>query len=319
MTAHWHVLSWAMVAASRALARKHHFDALPAQAHDISSAKSELTPIAMLGQGEQWDMPIGLFEANATFDADYAAHPHVTLSIVLSGDPVMRLDGAFSGRKAHARSAEVMIYPGGSTRRWAYRKGVVVCQAYIQQSYLDAVAESDGMRCSALRLRDDRIIAEDRMLRHALETYLDRARTPFAIGNPHELDALALLIGLHLVRRHGEQPSRGPSSAKLASLRNVTEYIECNLDKRLTIAALARLANASPRALSDAFRRATGVPPHRFITQRRIARAQALLLAGEQLASIASQTGFSSQQHLTTTFRALVGVAPGAWRRDMAR
>ena len=288
---------------------RHHFATLPAQAQDIRSAKTELATIAMLGQGEGWDMPVGVFRSAAAFDAAFEAHPHVTLSIVASGDPVERLDGAFRGRKAHARSAEVMVYAGGSARRWAYRKGTVVCQAYLTSSYLDAVAHSEGIDAQRIRLRDDRVIAEDRVLRHGLETYLDRVRSPFAAANSLEIDAHALLIGLHLVRRYATNPPARSTGARRTTLRAVIEHIECNLDQRLSVLALAQIAHLSPRALFTAFRRETGMAPHQFVLHRRIERAKTLLLAGEPIARIAAHTGFSSQQHFSNAFHATVGVA----------
>jgi len=296
---------------------RHHFATLPAQVRDIRSAKMELATVALRGQGEAWDMPVGVFRSAATFEAAYEAHAHVTLSIVASGGPVERLDGAFRGRKAHARSADVMIYAGGTSRQWAYRKGTVVCQAYLTASYLDAVARSEGIEVQFAGLRDDCVIAQDHSLRHRLEAYLDRVRSPLSAANSLEIDAYALLIGLHLVRRYATHPPMRSGGDRRAALRVVIEHIECHLDQRLSVLSLAQIANLSARALLEAFRRETGMAPHQFVLHRRLERAKSLLLAGEPIARIAAQTGFSSQQHFSNAFRAAVGVAPGAWRREV--
>jgi len=64
-----------------------------------------------------------------------------------------------------------------------------------------------------------------------------------------------------------------------------------------------------------AFKAATGSAPHRYLTDRRIGRARALLAEGRlPLAEIAEVCGFSSQPHFTYWFKRLVGTTPGAYR-----
>ena len=64
------------------------------------------------------------------------------------------------------------------------------------------------------------------------------------------------------------------------------------------------------------FKQSTGCPPHRWVLQRRIERAQDLLLTSDKtLPEIASACGFGDQSHLTAAFGQVVGTAPGLWRR----
>jgi AraC-like DNA-binding protein len=59
------------------------------------------------------------------------------------------------------------------------------------------------------------------------------------------------------------------------------------------------------------FRDQTGLTPHAFQTNVRIARARAMLSGGEPIARVAAACGFADQPHLTRTFRRAVGVTPG--------
>ena len=54
-----------------------------------------------------------------------------------------------------------------------------------------------------------------------------------------------------------------------------------------------------------------GLTPHAFQTNLRIARARALLSAGQPPAAVAATCGFADQAHLTRTFKRAVGVTPG--------
>jgi AraC family transcriptional regulator len=59
-----------------------------------------------------------------------------------------------------------------------------------------------------------------------------------------------------------------------------------------------------------------GQAPHRYVLDRRVERAKALLRDTEtSVVDIALETGFSSQSHLSAWFTRLVGTTPAAYRR----
>src|SRR4029078_3912667 len=65
------------------------------------------------------------------------------------------------------------------------------------------------------------------------------------------------------------------------------------------------------------FKASFGVSTHRWLVQRRIERAQEILIhTRESLSDIAEQAGFADQAAFTRTFHQIVGVSPGRWRRD---
>ncbi len=82
--------------------------------------------------------------------------------------------------------------------------------------------------------------------------------------------------------------------------------------------ALAAIADLSPKHFARAFRQSTGMPPHRWLIQRRIDRAKALLRTTDTtLVEIALACGFADQSHFTASFRKLVGLTPGSLRQEM--
>lgn len=74
---------------------------------------------------------------------------------------------------------------------------------------------------------------------------------------------------------------------------------------------MARRAALSTVAFNDAFKRATGLPPHAFLLDLRI-KAAARDLADRSLpvAAVAKRYGFSSAQHFATVFKRILGVSP---------
>ena len=96
-------------------------------------------------------------------------------------------------------------------------------------------------------------------------------------------------------------------------VRRVISYIDAHLGEELSLRRLSELVHLSPYHFVRAFRQSTGRPPHRYVLEQRIARAQVRLMEPElSLADVGYELGFASQAHFTTTFRKLVGITPGA-------
>ena len=102
-------------------------------------------------------------------------------------------------------------------------------------------------------------------------------------------------------------------------VKRIREFIDSNLDEPLSAEQLSTEVRLGPNYFQRAFKKSFGVSPHTFLVQRRIARAQELMLSTEQpLAEIALMSGFSDQAHFTTRFRRALGTTPGLWRREMS-
>ncbi|WP_225780941.1 AraC family transcriptional regulator [Xenophilus sp. Marseille-Q4582] len=151
---------------------------------------------------------------------------------------------------------------------------------------------------------------------------LELARHDAGFSDGLHADAIARLLVLHLLRRHGTRVrSGGPveRTERLADarIRHVRDLIESALDEDLSLARLAGEAGIGSHAFSAAFTRAMGMTPHRYVLQRRIEKAKRLLREGTlPMVDVALQTGFSSQSHLTTAFRQATGVTPRAYQRS---
>jgi AraC family transcriptional regulator len=88
------------------------------------------------------------------------------------------------------------------------------------------------------------------------------------------------------------------------------------MDDDPSIADLAQECRLSASHFARAFRQATGMPPHQWLTKRRVERAKELLLEGSlDLAQIALVRGFVDQSHLSRIFARSEGYSPGKWRR----
>lgn len=81
---------------------------------------------------------------------------------------------------------------------------------------------------------------------------------------------------------------------------------------------LARRVGLSRFQLIRHFSRHTGLTPHAWLLNQRVARSRGLLRDGAPLADVACRLGFADQSHFQRVFKAHVGVTPHRYRSGRA-
>ncbi|WP_161557701.1 helix-turn-helix domain-containing protein [Acidisarcina polymorpha] len=93
------------------------------------------------------------------------------------------------------------------------------------------------------------------------------------------------------------------------------EFIADHLQGSIMLTELASVVQMTSHELLEAFRHAFGTTPAQYIIEQRLRRARAALLAGNKtIATVASESGFASHAHLTSTFSARFGMTPSQFR-----
>lgn len=123
-------------------------------------------------------------------------------------------------------------------------------------------------------------------------------------------ETLLMLFQRHAGVRQAPTPGQEPRAVSLAK-----ELLTARLGEPPSLEELAAAVNLSPFHFARVFRRATGLPPHAWLQQRRLERARALLRDGCAPLSVALQLGFADQSHLTRQFKQVYGVGPGEYRK----
>jgi AraC-like DNA-binding protein len=123
---------------------------------------------------------------------------------------------------------------------------------------------------------------------------------------------------LTLLQRYGDllwQPKKPEQSA----IGVVREYLEAHLSQNTSLEQLASLVQLSPFHLAKTFASVVGVPPHVYLTARRVERAKYLLRQGENPSIVALEVGFFDQSHLNKKFKHLVGVTSAVYQQATTR
>lgn len=151
---------------------------------------------------------------------------------------------------------------------------------------------------------------------------LARALLP-ALARPTEIsrlfaDHVISAAATHIAGAYGSIHLKGrrPHVLTQWQANRVTEYVTANLACDISINDLAAICRLSPGHFAHAFSTTMGMPPHRYVLGRRIARSLEMMVLTElSLSEIALGCGFADQSHYSRVFRSRIGVSPGKWRR----
>jgi AraC family transcriptional regulator len=222
------------------------------------------------------------------------------------------------------------MVPADRSSDWTLKGSPEIQLIYLRRSMVDRLAEDVlGVDRDRLELVPRLGFADGLMEQLAL-TLQAAARRDDGAGDGLYADHVIRLMALHLVRNHAAGPVRRgqvlsvTSSATPAAgarrpyrMQHVRDLIESALDEDLSLERLAAEAGIGTHAFSAAFVKAHGLPPHRYVVERRVERAKRLLRESDlPVAAIAVQTGFSSQSHLASVFKRAVGLTPGEYQRS---
>ncbi|NUU23422.1 MAG: helix-turn-helix transcriptional regulator, partial [Streptomycetaceae bacterium] len=166
----------------------------------------------------------------------------------------------------------------------------------------------------------------DPLLRHRIDQLHGVLAAP---GRDHGRDDLEAAGRLALIRErllghfgrgaHRRDPSPGRAAEPVRPdprlARKLRELLDARVPSGLTLDEASGMLHAHPAHLVRAFTRAYGIPPHRYLTGRRIDLARRLLLAGHRPAEVATLAGFFDQPHFTRHFRRMLGTTPAAYAR----
>ncbi|WP_440070972.1 GlxA family transcriptional regulator [Streptosporangium sp. OZ121] len=219
--------------------------------------------------------------------------------------------------RAHARGARI----------------VAVCAGIFIPAALGLL---DGRRASVhwelsgeLAARHPRVIPDDTVI------YVDHGDVATAGASAATLDlclhqvlqeygaAHAMRIGRQLAagphregcqRQYPPLPTTGPMPDSLAPL---LEWLLSRLPDQITVGDMAAYSGVSPRTLTRQFSDQLGVPPARWLLERRLAATRALLEETDlPVETIATRVGLSSAVNLRRRFHTALRTTPAAYRRS---
>ena len=219
---------------------------------------------------------------------------------------------------ARLRRGTITLIPDGRDGQWRLGGRTDVSQVYLTDQRLAACAamlevpaplelvnrlgHPDPVAARLVEL----LAVENILAEPAAQLFVDRA-----------LDLLCLqLISAHSAANE----VRSVATRGLADwqTKRVTRYIHENLDRPIRLQELSALVGLSRFHFCTAFRQATGIAPHAYVTRARMLRASAHLReTALPIGEVAAAVGYASLSAFSAAFRRSIGVTPSAYRRRL--
>lgn len=247
-----------------------------------------------------------VFQATFTNHA-YPMHSHNTWTLLIVDDGAIRYDIENNGRGADTRRVTVLpphVAHDGEPARpgHGFRKRVL---------YLDIDAIGEELVGSAV----DNSTVDDPGLRTAI------SRLHVAFGHTRDDLEWETRLGdiIRRIHRHltqSDDPSARPPKPAASALR---DYLESRLFEHHRLEDIADYLGWNKTHLVRSFSTEYGIPPHRYLTGRRVEEARQRLLAGQPAAEVAVEVGFYDQAHLTRHFRTHLSTTPAHFQHSATR
>lgn len=140
-------------------------------------------------------------------------------------------------------------------------------------------------------------------------------------GQMYAESLVRALVSRYLALASGKRSPQSPASRVLHPrlLRRLHDWMESNLHRDISLTAMAHEAKYSSTHLLRSFRASTGLTPHQYLLELRVAKAEGLLRGRRSsLIDVAVECGFANQSHFTQIFKSRRGLTPGQYRREFA-
>ncbi|MBW8848771.1 MAG: helix-turn-helix transcriptional regulator [Burkholderiales bacterium] len=215
-----------------------------------------------------------------------------------------------SGQGFLRRRGDVDLTPALAPGGFEALRGSASLEVGLPLAFLRGVASELGLAPARAELAPRHMVRDGRLthLLLALDAELQQGQP----GCGLYAEGIALALAAQLLR---QPPDEAEGDAPPARLRRVLDYVEDHLEQRLTLQRLADVAGTGRTQLQRDFKAHVGRAVHRYVLERRVDKARALLAAGMlPAAEVALAAGFAHQSHMARWMRELLGDAPRRWR-----
>jgi AraC family transcriptional regulator len=243
---------------------------------------------------------------------------HVVMTFYGAAKPIAWRSGK-NRQTSHTRTGTVTLIPDGHDGQWDVTGPIEVSHVYLPEQRLQNCADvlAGGRRIELL----DRAGFEEPVLASILEM-LGRSAISTDPASLLFVEQAVDLLCTQLIRSHSSlaalteaEPRRGLADWQV---KRVTSYMQDFIDREIGLDELAGLVGLSRFHFCTAFRLATGLSPHHYLTELRMTQARKLLAEpGLSIIQVALAVGYQTPSAFAASFRKAHRVTPSDFRRAL--
>jgi AraC family transcriptional regulator len=289
----------------------------PSAADEISRIIDN--PVALTGAVLREDTRLTQrWQHGAIHDHLASMNRHVVITFYgTPGEIAWRSGG--SRLQSRTRPGVITLIPSGHDGRWDVEGPLDVSHVYLTEQRLQHCADvlAHGQRIELI----DRVGFDDSATSHILQMLSQ----PFATDEPAArlfVEQAVDLLCTQLIRAHSSFGALPPAEPRRGladwQVKRVASYMQDFIDREISLDEVAALVGLSRFHFCTAFRLATGMSPHHYLTQLRIAHARKLLAEpGLSIIQVALAVGYQTPSAFAASFRKVTRVTPREFRRTL--
>ena len=297
-----------------------HARAIAAGPHSAADEISKIidTPVALAGEVLRGDTRLTRRWSHGAIHAHLPGMDgHVLMTYYGAPQAINWRSGA-ARVSSRTRSGSITLIPDGHDGNWDITGPLEVSHVYLTEKRLQNCADllAGGQRVELVQ----RVAFDDPALSHILEMLSQPSLTRDSASRLFVEQAVDLLC-THLIRAHSSigtlqaQPQRGLADWQV---KRVTGYMQDFIDRDIGLEEMAALAGLSQFHFCTAFRLATGMSPHHYLTELRMTRARQLLAESHlPIIQVALAVGYQTPSAFAASFRKATRVTPSEFRRTL--
>jgi AraC-like DNA-binding protein len=176
------------------------------------------------------------------------------------------------------------------------------------------VRKALGETCRALPFVKEAVQNNPR-LHNALQIALSDFNTPL---ESLQIDTFLTALTDVMVQQISGIRDKSVGKINHKAVYEARTFLESSFARKVASEELELITGLDRFAIARHFRGSLGTSPYQYLISRRLEEAQKLIATDLSLSSIAFETGFADQSHMTRHFKRAYGVTPNGWRKLVA-
>lgn len=124
----------------------------------------------------------------------------------------------------------------------------------------------------------------------------------------------------YLIKTHSSNKLKGDKiSANSIIFNRIKDYLHTYFDSKITLEQLSEVSGLSTYYLNRVFSKSIGIPPHKYLMNLRLNKAQELLKLKNSVTEVGYMVGFFDQSHFTRNFKSFLGITPKQYQSSISQ
>lgn len=286
---------------------------------DLDETDVGATSITLMASATRGWQGVGAYHYEVRTQPTFIAVPESITAqvhtVVLQLSGVVKLRRRITQRihETISHASSLCLMPLACDVAWSWIGTAQLLHMYLTPELVASVADEVGRTDPERPGFGEHFDARDPFIHQIGQMFISELYTE-QYGGRLYAESLGATLALHLLRNYADfSVVHTPSPRGLVQphLCRVLDYINDHLSQEISLTELAAVVHLSPSYFLRQFKAATGLAPHQYLIQQRVAKAKLLLLDSPySIAEIAQIVGFSDHSHLHRHFKRVFGVAP---------